>query len=98
MSSPGNFASRLLGPYGPGHSAFSITPADATNLQQNSRDVIVRGVYVGGLGDVTGKVWTESGSEATVTFSAVPAGTVLNVAFTQIHSTNTTATLLIGLL
>ena len=84
--------------YGPGHSAFDITPADATQLQQNSEDVTVRAIFVGGAGNVTGKVFTESGAAATVTFAGVAAGTVLNIAFIEVHSTGTTATSIVGLL
>jgi len=83
--------------YGPGHSPFSITPHATNHLQQNSEDVTVRAIYVGGAGDVTGTVFTESGTATEQTFTGVAAGTVLNVAFTHINTTST-ATLMIGLL
>lgn len=83
--------------YGPGHSAFAITPHATNHLQQNSEDVVVRAIYVGVSGDITGKVLTESGAAATIAFLAVPVG-VLNVAFFEIHITGTTATDMVGLL
>jgi len=98
MSRKNSTEARAQLAYGPGHSAFSITPHDTNHLQQNSEDVVCRGIYVGGAGDVTGEVFTESGAAATVTFTAVGAGTVLNVAFTHVHSTATTATAIVGLL
>ena len=52
-----------------------------------------RALYVSGAGDV--KVVTMGGS--TVTFSAVPAGTVLPVAVVRVFSTGTTATGLVGM-
>lgn len=52
-----------------------------------------RALYVGGTGDV--KVLTMFGS--TVTFTAVPAGTVLPVAVIRVFSTGTTATNLVGM-
>lgn len=84
-------------PYGPGHSAFDISPHDTNQIEQNGQPVTLRAVYVGGAGNITGKVMTEFGASATVTFTAVPAGTILNVAFTHIHTTSS-ATLMIGLL
>ncbi len=92
------FQKLMSQPYGPGHSAFAITPNDANQLQQNSRDVVVRAIYVGSLGDVTGKIITESGAEATVTFKNVPAGSTLHFAFVEVHVTLTTASDIIGLL
>lgn len=84
--------------YGPGHSAFVIVPHDTNHLQQNSEDVTLRAIYVGGLGNVTGRVFTESGLPVTVTFSNVPAGSTLHFAFIEVHATLTTATLMLGLL
>lgn len=84
--------------YGPGHSPFAITPADATQLQQDSEDVTCRAIYVGGLGDVTGKIFTESGTADTITFSNVPAGSTLHFAFIEVHATGTTATDIVGFL
>ncbi len=90
--------SRAALAYGPGHSAFAVTPSNTAHLQQNGQDVIVRGVFVGVAGNITGEVFTESGTAATVAFVGLAAGTVLNVAFTHIHVTGTTATSIVGLL
>lgn len=84
--------------YGPGHSPFDIVPNDVNHLQQGGEDIICRALYVGGAGDVTGRVFTESGIPAIVTFTAVPAGATLHFAFIEVHATDTTATLMIGLL
>jgi len=59
-----------------------VTPADS-DLATFSR-----ALYVGGTGDVS--VITTGGS--TITFSAVPAGTILPVRCRQVKSTGTTAT------
>lgn len=80
--------------YGPGHSVFAITPHDTNTLTRQP----VRGVFVGVGGDITGVVFSERDPAPTVTFKNVPSGTILNVAFTHIHATDTTATDLIGLL
>lgn len=67
--------------------AVAVTPSDGSDLTYVSR-----GVYVGGAGDI--KV-TLLGGE-TVTFSAVPAGTLLPVRASRIWSTGTTATNLVS--
>lgn len=51
-----------------------------------------RGLYIGGAGDVA--VVSPIGSA--VTFSAVPAGTLLPIAVVQVLSTGTSATLIIA--
>lgn len=66
--------------------AFSVTPSDTAGNQ-------CRAIYVGGAGDVT--VITLGGN--TVTFKAVPVGTILPIEVSTIKATNTTATLLLGL-
>lgn len=65
----------------------AITKSDTTQLN-------LVGFYVGGTGDVSVK----AADGSTATFSAVPVGTVIWGAFTQINSTSTTATLIVGLL
>lgn len=66
--------------------AFAVTKSDATVL-------VFDAIYVGGTGDVA--VVTELGT--TVTFSAVPVGAILPIKGTKVMSTNTTATLMVGL-
>jgi hypothetical protein len=79
--------------------AVAITKSDTTVLSD------VRGVYVGGAGDVaviTGDAWRrqlELGVAAVaVTFTGVPAGSILPVHVAKVMSTNTTASALVGLL
>jgi hypothetical protein len=66
--------------------AFAITPHDTT-VQRASA------LYVGGAGNVAVK--TEDGT--TLTFTAVPVGSILPIRTTLILSTGTTATALVGL-
>ena len=68
--------------------AFAITKSDTTDFT-----FYVRGIYVGGAGDVV--VVNMDGT--TATFSSVPAGTVLPVKARRVNSTNTTATNMVGL-
>ena len=67
--------------------AIAITKSDTT--QYNG----LRGVYVGGTGDVTLGMFDGT----TVTFSAVPVGVIIPVKAQRVMSTGTTATLLTGL-
>lgn len=74
-------------------SAKAISPADNTAIGPFS------GLYVGGAGDIV--VCMRNGDGAggvtTVTFKAVPVGTILPIAIQGVNSTNTTATNLVGL-
>jgi hypothetical protein len=72
----------------PATHAFAITPADNTELPE-----ITRGIYVGGPGNV--RAVLRSGAD--VTFSGLPAGTVLPLRARSIQATGTTATALVGL-
>lgn len=74
---------------GPARDFYSITPQDDTDLSS-----IPRAIYVGGAGDLT----VTSLDGTTVTFVAVPAGTVLPIMPSRVENTNTTATNLVGLL
>ena len=69
-------------------SGEAVTPHDSTNLSD-----IASAIYVGGLGDVA--VVFED--DVVLTFSAVPAGTILPVRCKRINLTNTTATLILAL-
>ena len=66
--------------------AAAVTPSDTTAQSY-------RAIYVGGAGNVA--VQTVGGN--TVTFTAPPVGSILPVEVQKVMSTNTTATLLIGL-
>ena len=66
---------------------FAITPHDSTNFSRATR-----GIYVGTAGNIV--VVFSSGA---VTFSNVPAGSILPVRAIRVNSTNTTASNLVGL-
>lgn len=69
--------------------AFDITPHDTNLLAKNTK-----AIYCGAGGDL--KVDTVNGD--TVTFKAVPIGTVLHIAVKKVYATGTAGTpLLIGL-
>lgn len=70
--------------------AFPITPTDVAATIFGP----VRRVYIGGAGNV--QLVTPQGNS--VLFTAVPAGTTLEVAATRIAATGTTATALVGLI
>lgn len=78
-------ASSPLGPFTYGE---AVTPHDTTQLA-----VVSSAIYVGGLGDVT--VLTIGGQ--TITFKAVPVGTILPIRAVRVNSTATTATLMVAL-
>ena len=69
----------------PAPGAFAITPNDATRLY-------AVGVYVGGEGDVA----VEGEDGETVTFTLVPAGSLLPIRVNRVLATGTTATNLVG--
>ena len=68
--------------------AFAITPHDTTHLAQSAA------VYVGGAGDVT--VYLVNG-DGPITFAGLTAGDILPVKASRVMSTDTDATLLIGI-
>lgn len=67
---------------------FSVTPHDSTNFLST-----VVGLYVGGAGNVVAV--NQAGTA--VTFTAVPAGTILPIRAIRVNATNTTATNMVGL-
>jgi hypothetical protein len=66
----------------------AVTPSDATVLQTT------KAIYVGGAGNVTVKM---AGDSANILFTAVPVGTILPIAVTQVRATGTTATAIVAL-
>lgn len=72
----------------PADNATAVTPSDSTDLAYTSR-----ALYVGGAGNI---VVTMAGG-GDVTFTAVPAGSILPVRVTRVKSTSTTATSIINL-
>lgn len=67
--------------------AAAVTPADGADLTDWAR-----GIWVGGAGNL--RVTTVGGE--TVTFSGVPAGTMLDVMVKRVLATSTTATLIVA--
>lgn len=72
----------------PAKSAAAITASDVTNLTD-----ITRAVYVGGAGNIAAVMATGE----VITFTAVPAGTILPIRVSRINSTGTTATSMVAL-
>jgi hypothetical protein len=72
----------------PGWDAFAVTPSNSTDFL-----TAARALYIGSVGDVT--VVTANGS--TVTFVAVPTGTILPIRCTRVNSTGTGATSIVGI-
>ena len=66
----------------------AVTPSDSVDF-----DTICRAIYVGGAGNVV----AVRHDGTAVTFTAVPAGTVLPIAVRRINSTSTTATAIVAL-
>lgn len=75
---------------GPGHAGVAVTPSDTTDLTG------VRGVYVGGTGNLVVQFINPIGNANSITLSAVPAGTILPLQVAKIMAA-TTATLIVGL-
>lgn len=75
---------------GPARGAVTITKHDT-----NAQPVGLRGLYIGGTGDVALRAVDSS---ADVTFTACPVGLIIPVKAKYIRSTGTTATLIIGLI
>lgn len=71
----------------PAINAVAVVPADADLANY------ARGLYVGGTGNVVVQM---AGNENTVTFSAVPAGSILPICVSQVRAA-TTATLIVAL-
>jgi len=72
----------------PADNAAAVTPNDSTDLAFTSR-----ALYVGGAGNI---VVTMAGG-GDVTFTAVPAGSILPIRVSRVKSTSTTATSIINL-
>lgn len=71
-------------PPGPGVTAFAVTKSDSTVF-----DPPTRKLWVGGVGNLAVLMNADT---VPVTFTAVPAGTWMDISVTKVMSTNTTAT------
>lgn len=76
-----------------GNAAIAITPANGTPITDANGNVIQPLLFVGGPGNVA--VTTATGQS--VTFTGVIAGTLLPVMVSQVQSTGTNATSIIGI-
>lgn len=72
---------------GPASSAAAVTPSDSVNLTR-AADAL----YVGSAGNLVAVM-----NGTAITFSNVPAGTVLPIKCTRVNSTNTTASGIVAL-
>lgn len=88
MSAVDKFSQSDIATQAPASSAFAITPNDSEELA-----FVTRAVYVGGEGSVVAKLDSDS---STVTFAAVPAGSVLPIR-ARLITTSSTATDMVGL-
>lgn len=85
---PDRFSAHASSIEAPASHAFAITPDDATDLVE-----VTRALYVGSAGNLT--VTALSG--ATLTFSNVPAGSIMPLRVSRVRAGGTTAGALIGL-
>lgn len=83
--------SRDMGSITPADTFLAVTPSDTVAIRAALGET--KGLYVGGAGNVTCIDCTNTA----VTFTAVPAGTVLPVRTRRVNSTNTTATAIVAL-
>jgi len=69
--------------------AVAITPTDGVDLTSNTR-----ALWVGGAGTLAVIM---AGDGSSVTFSGIPAGTLLPIQVSRVSATGTSATLIVGL-
>lgn len=77
----------------PSSKFVAVTPSDTVMLSYGGKPTETKALYVGTAGDVAIK--NKAGTA--VTFSSVPAGSVLPVSVSFVMSTNTTATNIVAL-
>lgn len=73
----------------PATKAVAVTPSDTDELA-----TVSRALYVGGAGNLS---LILAGDSSAVTFTGVPAGTILPFRVKQVKSTSTTATAIVAL-
>lgn len=76
-----------------GNDAIAVTPSDTLSLSDASGNSVQARIYVGGAGNVA--VVTSLGTA--VTFTAVPAGSYIDVLVSQVKATGTTATSMVAI-
>lgn len=88
MAIKATLSERSNDPAAPASDAAAITPHEVNELE-----AVTRGIYVGGAGNIV--LITATGR--TVTFTNVPAGSILPIAVRQVKAIGTTATALVAL-
>lgn len=89
MPLPTDSNGAIIPNWGPASDFVAITKSDSTDLAA----LKIRGIYVGGTGDV---IVRAVGSSTTITFSAVPVGVILPIFVSRVMAA-TTASNLVGL-
>lgn len=85
---------------GPARFATAITPSDTVAVAIGPGGGYAKRLWVGGAGNIVvimAADQTNGGLGTPVTFTAVPAGTLLDIQVRAVLATLTTATLIIGL-
>ncbi len=82
---------RWGGQIAPATHGVAVTPSDSAS---NNFDASTQGVYVGTTGNVA---VVFEGQTSAVTFTGVPAGTVLDIRIDRVNATGTTASNLVAL-
>lgn len=88
MAAVDTFSGYTASAAGPKNNAAAVTPSDTVDLSD-----VTTGLWVGGAGNV---VVIMNGGQ-TVTFTGVPAGTLLPIRVSRVKATSTTATNMIAL-
>ena len=76
-----------------GNSGIAITPTDDAPIKDTDGNIIQPLLWVGGAGNVAVKTATGQ----SITFTAVPAGTLIPIMVSEVEATGTTATLIVGI-
>lgn len=79
----------------PSRRAFAITPSNSTDFLVDAGASVPKALYVGNTGDVAVQLVDDG---ATVTFAAVPGGSILPIRPRRVLATGTTASGIVGLL
>ena len=77
----------MTGLIDPADAGFEITPSDTVDLERNTR-----GLYVGGIGDVT----VDMAGGGTITFVALSSGVIHPLQVKRVYATGTDASDIIG--
>jgi len=85
---PDKFKRAGFGDIAPARGGFAITPHASNPVTR-----VTRAVWVGGAGDLVVRMEAD---DADVTFTGVPAGTLLPIAVTHVRATST-ATSIVGI-